>query len=63
MTFFYQYMRPLIEEGHLYAACPPLYKKKKKKGKGEEVHYFYSDAELSAFDTEGWSIQRYKGYE
>jgi DNA gyrase/topoisomerase IV subunit B len=54
-------MRPLIEAGYVYAACPPLYKVYKKKGKGEEVHYLYTPEELKAFDTEGYLIQRYKG--
>jgi len=57
LTFFYRYLRPLIEEGHLYLACPPLYKV----SKGKKVDYLYSDKELEAYDKEGISIQRYKG--
>ena len=41
ITFFYRYMRPLIEEGHLYIACPPLYKLSNKK----ELHYAWTDEE------------------
>jgi len=51
----------LVEEGYLYAACPPLYKVSRKKGKKEEVTYLYTKEELNAFDTEGCTVQRYKG--
>lgn len=62
MTFFYNFMRPIIEKGYLYAACPPLFKVfKKSKGKDVDVHYLYTKQELDAFDTEGYSVQRYKG--
>ena len=61
MTFFYRYMRPLIENGFLYAACPPLFKVFKKTGKKEEVHYLYTKEELDSFNTEGYIVQRYKG--
>ena len=60
ITFFYRYMKPLIEEGKLYIACPPLYKVKF--GKKEEV-YVYTDEELKEI-TKGRKIedlQRYKG--
>ena len=63
LTFFYRYMTPLIENGYVYAATPPLFQTKK----GKEVHYTYSEeeqaklmAELSK--TQGKAeIQRYKG--
>jgi len=60
LTFFYRYMRPLIEGGYVYIAQPPLYKASKK---GMEDHYMYSDEELKEFmvDHEDVNIQRYKG--
>ncbi|WP_366923431.1 DNA topoisomerase (ATP-hydrolyzing) subunit B [Metallumcola ferriviriculae] len=61
LTFFYRYMRPLVEAGYVYIAQPPLYKLKR----GKEEHYFYSDKELNKFFKEtgrtNFSIQRYKG--
>ena len=55
-------MRPIIEAGYLYAACPPLFKVSKKISKNkEEVHYLYTKEELDAFDTNGYSVSRYKG--
>jgi len=64
MTYIYRYMRPLITNGHLYLAQPPLYKVYKIV-KGKEVHkYAYSDEELEAVKKEigkGALIQRYKG--
>ena len=57
MTFFYRYLKPIIEHGYLYMAVPPLYKVQK----GKKVKYCYSDAELEATDTEGATIQRFKG--
>ena len=41
LTFFYRHFRPLIDNGHLYIAQPPLYRV----NKGKEIHYAYSDAE------------------
>ena len=62
MTFFYNFMKPIIEAGYLYAACPPLFKVfKKSGGKDVDVHYLYTKEELDSFDTEGYSVQRYKG--
>lgn len=62
LTFFFRYMRPLIEEGHVYIAQPPLYKISKGKN---YVEYTYSDEELedklSSIGREGVEIQRYKG--
>ncbi|SEF97829.1 DNA gyrase subunit B [Caloramator fervidus] len=61
LTFFYRYMRPLIEEGHVYIAQPPLYKITK----GKNVYYAYSDRELEAklneIGRDNVEIQRYKG--
>lgn len=61
LTFFYRYMRPLIEEGHVFIAQPPLYQIKK----GQKQWYAYSDQELSdrldEISREGITIQRYKG--
>ncbi|MCD6127015.1 MAG: DNA topoisomerase (ATP-hydrolyzing) subunit B [Methanomicrobia archaeon] len=59
LTFFFRYMRPLIENGHIYAALPPLYKVKK----GKEEYYAYSDQELEELlkKLENPEIQRYKG--
>src|SRR5690606_29672730 len=64
LTFFFRYMRPLIEDGRLYIAQPPLYKLTRKRSKKEEVIYAWSDEELKNLiqDTEGsYNIQRYKG--
>ena len=64
MTYIYRYMRPLITNGHLYLAQPPLYKVYKNV-KGKEVYkYAYSDEDLEAVKKEigkGALIQRYKG--
>ena len=62
LTFFYRYMRPLIEQGHVYAAQPPLYKVTYQKIE----RYCYSDAELDKVMTEIGrekkpDVQRYKG--
>jgi len=59
LTFFYRYMRPLIEHGYLYIAQPPLYRIKK----GKKVYYAYSDEELkSILERIGNAeVQRYKG--
>ncbi|GEA18160.1 DNA topoisomerase (ATP-hydrolyzing) subunit B [Moorella sp. E306M] len=61
LTFFYRYMRPLITEGYIYIAQPPLYKV----SRGKTEHYLYNDAELERFlqnhAGEKWEVQRYKG--
>ena len=61
LTFFFRFMRPLIEHGHVYAAKPPLYKVTKNK----EIFYFYSDEELEEWYSKngrkGCAQQRYKG--
>ena len=61
LTFFYRYMKPLIEEGHVFIAQPPLYQIKK----GQKQWYAYSDQELSdrldEIGRENITIQRYKG--
>ena len=68
LTFFFRHMRPLIDEGHLYIACPPLYKVSYKRNK----QYVFSDKEKDQYiqdfkakynlkDTSSIKIQRYKG--
>jgi len=61
LTFFYRYMRPLVDAGHIYIAQPPLYMVKKAK----KAHYIYNEDKLSSLleqiGHDGAAIQRYKG--
>lgn len=65
LTFFYRYMKPLVDEGHVYLAMPPLFKVQK----GKEEHYAFDEKELEKiYRDNGWTkedsninIQRYKG--
>ena len=60
LTFFYRYVRPLVEEGHVYIAQPPLFRITKNK----RHYYAYSDNERDEIMTQlqsGYDIQRYKG--
>ena len=63
LTFFFRFMRPLIEEGHVYIAQPPLFKV----SRGKKVYYAFSDAERDKYIAEltenggKAEVQRYKG--
>lgn len=60
LTFFYRYMKELVEQGHIYVAMPPLYRLQK----GKRVEYVYSDAEKDKVMEEmgeSVGVQRYKG--
>ena len=64
LTFFYRYMKPLIEEGKIFIALPPLYKVSKGTGKKEVIEYAWDENELKAAIKKvgkGYIIQRYKG--
>ncbi|MGN5651697.1 DNA topoisomerase IV subunit B [Bacillus sp. Brlt_9] len=64
LTFFYRYMKPLIEAGKVFIALPPLYKVSKGKGKSEVIEYAWSDDELDGVTKKvgkGYMLQRYKG--
>ena len=61
LTFFFRFMKPLVENGHVFIAQPPLYKV----ARGKEEKYFYSDNELNEFldsvGRKGYEVQRSKG--
>ena len=59
LTFFFRYMRPLIEQGHIYVAQPPLFRVQK----GNVVKYAYNEKEMAALSQEmpGAKVNRYKG--
>lgn len=72
LTFFYRYQRDLLTHGHIYIACPPLYKLSNKRRKQDE-HYFYNQESLDQYlykelnitkmeDVHGqYNLQRFKG--
>ena len=59
LTFFYRFMKPLIEEGHLYIAMPPLFKVEE----GKKITYCYTNEEFKEYTKgkTGYRVQRYKG--
>ncbi|MBS4207409.1 DNA topoisomerase IV subunit B [Bacillus sp. FJAT-50079] len=64
LTFFYRYMKPLIEAGKVYIALPPLYKVSKGSGKKEVIEYAWTDEDLESATKKvgkGYMLQRYKG--
>ncbi len=64
LTFFFRFMRPLIEQGKVYVAMPPLYKVFKKTSKGEMFRYAWNDIDLANAKKEigeNAKVQRYKG--
>ncbi|GEQ36893.1 MAG: DNA topoisomerase IV subunit B [Tetragenococcus halophilus] len=64
LTFFYRYMKPLVEQGRVYIALPPFYKVTKGSGKKQEDKYAWTDEELEIITKDmgkGYTLQRYKG--
>ncbi|WP_411809981.1 DNA topoisomerase IV subunit B [Alkalihalophilus marmarensis] len=64
LTFFYRYMRPLVEAGKVYIALPPLYKVSRGTGKKEVIEYAWDERELDTAIKKvgrGYMLQRYKG--
>lgn len=64
LTFFFRYMRELVEAGKVYIALPPLYKVSKGQGKKQMVEYAWTDEELGSVIAKvgkGYMLQRYKG--
>ena len=60
LTFFFRFMRPLIENGHVYIAQPPLFKIQK----GQKIKYAYNEVEMASMSEEmgqGTKVSRYKG--
>ncbi|ANZ58172.1 DNA topoisomerase IV subunit B [Fructilactobacillus lindneri] len=64
LTFFYKYMRPMIEAGKVYVALPPLYKLQEGKGKKAKIEYAWTNEELDNLRKDfpkGMTLQRFKG--
>lgn len=64
LTFFYRYMKPLIDEGKVFIAQPPLYKITRRSGKLETVRYAWTEEQLQNYLKEfgkNYELQRYKG--
>ncbi|WP_367341675.1 DNA topoisomerase IV subunit B [Limosilactobacillus sp.] len=63
LTFFYKYMRPMIEAGRVYIALPPLYRLQRGKGAKTTIQYAWTNEELAKLTSKGrgGSLQRFKG--